>query len=228
MSLAFIVEPALRELAMNFELARDVQCNPWQFAVEIGRLTAGGTTSGALRWLVAKGYFEHAVEVTQPCDTTRKFRSAKTLAFTRRSCFSISEAGLSLVGRDSVGEVLPVSPRCDPATLDLPRWDGESHVLYARGQIVKQFRVPSPSQELILAAFQEEGWPRIIFDPLVPSPNQVPKQRLRETIRCLNRNQKNRLVRFQGDGSGQGVGWQLIDAAALPLPLGRQESRPAV
>ncbi len=57
-------------------------------------------------------------------------------------------------------------------------------------------------------AFQEEGWPVRIDDPLPPVSESEPKQRLRETIRSLNRNQKERLVRFKGDGTGEGVLWE--------------------
>ena len=37
-----------------------------------------------------------------------------------------------------------------------------------RDEIVKRYRVPAPNQELILAAFEEEGWPQLIDDPLPP------------------------------------------------------------
>ena len=37
---------------------------------------------------------------------------------------------------------------------------------------MKQFKVPSPTQESILAAFEEEGWPAAIDDPLPPQPEQ--------------------------------------------------------
>jgi hypothetical protein len=74
---------------------------------------------------------------------------------------------------------------------------------------VKRFRQPAPSQETILATFEEEGWPPHIDDPLPPQPGQLPKQRLHETITNLNRHQQNRLLHFLGDGTGRGVCWQL-------------------
>jgi hypothetical protein len=75
------------------------------------------------------------------------------------------------------------------------------------GKLVKRFRVPSPNQERILAAFEEEGWPPRIDDPLPPHPEQEPKRRLRDTIKSLNRHQINRLLHLTGDGTGQGVRW---------------------
>ena len=63
---------------------------------------------------------------------------------------------------------------------------------------------------MILAAFEEEGWPPRIDDPLPPKPDQDPKRRLHDTINSLNRNQQHLLIQFFGDGSGQGIRWNLI------------------
>lgn len=87
------------------------------------------------------------------------------------------------------------------------------------GVVVKQFKVPAPNQELILAAFQEEGWPVHIDDPLPPRAEQDTKRRLHETITSLNRHQRVRLVRFMGDGTGQGVRWELIPTSKSSLDV---------
>ena len=65
------------------------------------------------------------------------------------------------------------------------------------------------NQERILAAFEEEGWPVHIDDPLPPHPEQDSKRRLHDTINSLNRNQKKRLIQFLGNGNGQGIRWEL-------------------
>jgi hypothetical protein len=70
--------------------------------------------------------------------------------------------------------------------------------------------VPAANQERVLAAFEEEGWPVHIDDPLPPSPDQDSKRRLHDTINSLNRNQKCPLIRFVGDGTGQGVRWEFV------------------
>ena len=59
-------------------------------------------------------------------------------------------------------------------------------------------------------AFEEEGWPAKIDDPLAPQSQQDPKRRLHDTIKCLNRNQKNELLHFRGDGTGEGILWELV------------------
>lgn len=52
-----------------------------------------------------------------------------------------------------------------------------------------------------------------IDDPLPPVFDIEPKRRLHDTIKSLNRHQKNRLIRFKGDGTGQGIRWELVTAA---------------
>jgi hypothetical protein len=57
----------------------------------------------------------------------------------------------------------------------------------------------------ILDAFQEDGWPKRIDDPLQPSKDQ---QRLHEAIKRLNDNLD--ILRFRADGTGQGILWEII------------------
>lgn len=80
------------------------------------------------------------------------------------------------------------------------------------GQLVKWYRVPAPSQEAVLSAFEEESWPASIDDPLPIVDNGVPKQRLNNAITRLNGNQENRLILFQADGRGEGIRWKLLMA----------------
>lgn len=207
-----IVKTAVHKLASSLEYARDVECDPWQFAVEIERLDALGVSRGALRWLVVKGYAEHAVETTRFNDPLRKFRQGRNLAFSEKSRFVITDAGLALLDGEWAGAK---HHRLDSPKSPVPNWDAEGRVLCVKSHIVKQFRVPSPNQESVLSAFQEEGWPQFIHDPLSQNTDQPPKQRLRETIRGLNTNQKNVLLRFRGDGTGERVGWELIDGDRL-------------
>jgi hypothetical protein len=92
----------------------------------------------------------------------------------------------------------------------VPTWDPHRQQLRLGDKIVKEFKLPAPNQELILMAFEEEGWPVRIDDPLPPHSDQDPKQRLHSTLNALNRHQKNRLLRFCGDGRGQGIRWEVL------------------
>ena len=52
--------------------------------------------------------------------------------------------------------------------------------------------------------------PHVVFGGAeIPRPEQEPKQRLHTTVNALNRNQKNHLIRFRGDGRGEGIRWEL-------------------
>jgi hypothetical protein len=92
-----------------------------------------------------------------------------------------------------------------------PVWNAELNRLTFGDLIVKEYRTPAPNQQCILAVFEEEGWPPRIDDPLPPAPEMDPKRRLHETIISLNRNQRNRVMRFGGDGNGMGIRWQFLD-----------------
>ena len=92
-----------------------------------------------------------------------------------------------------------------------PHWDAETRELRMNGHLVKRFKWKAANQETVLAAFEEEGWCRRIDDPLPPQPGQLPARRLSEAIKRLNGKQKNELIRFRGDGTGEGVTRELIE-----------------
>ena len=70
----------------------------------------------------------------------------------------------------------------------------------------------------MLAAFEEEGWPPRIDDPLPPVKGVDPKQRLRDTIRTLNAKQENPLIRFRAAGTGEHVIWEPVDPPVRLTP----------
>jgi hypothetical protein len=91
-----------------------------------------------------------------------------------------------------------------------PKWDEQRRQLRVGRVLVKEFKLPSPNQETVLMAFEEEGWPPRIDDPLPPVAQLDPRRRLHDTIKALNRKQKRDLIRFRGDGSGEGIRWEPI------------------
>ena len=50
-----------------------------------------------------------------------------------------------------------------------PKWNSNVGVLSFGVRIVKRFPRAARNQEIILSAFEEEGWPPRIDDPLPPS-----------------------------------------------------------
>ena len=85
---------------------------------------------------------------------------------------------------------------------EVPVWDGVGHRLYFRGELIKRYRRPAPLHWLILSAFQEDGWPEFIDDPLPPDPNlrQHPHERLRDVVRGVNRSLNGSGIHFECNG----------------------------
>ena len=101
-----------------------------------------------------------------------------------------------------------ISPSLQEEECHCPAWDSDRQELWFLSKLVKRFRLPCPNQAAVLSAFEEDGWPARIDDPLPPKIDQSPKRRLHDTIRNLNRSHRHPVLRFVGDGSGQGVLWE--------------------
>jgi hypothetical protein len=225
------LEQGLERLLRAFRYAREASCDPWVLAVELAALERAGMSTSDLRWLLAAGHAMHAHELTHPADVQRRFGPRGLATISERSCFVLTPSGAKAVwaflsgSRDdgstdaaeknrpsdrvpaTVTEVLP--DRADATTK--PVWDRERRELRFGKTVIKRFRVPARNQELLLAAFQEQDWPEYIDDPLVPLRDQDPKERLKAAIRCLNRNQLAKLIRFRGNGNGMRIYWERIE-----------------
>lgn len=207
-------------------LAAEVDRDIWDFAVEIATLHFAGVSNSDLRWMICKGYVQHSYEVTEPLETSRRFRPSNELSFGNRSCFVLTSKGqrfaqhvaphISANDSRNHTEINGVSrasaKNSNEVQLQItcPTWDSGRHQLRVADVIVKEFKLPSPNQETILSAFEEEQWPPCVADPLPVHPDLDPKRRLHDTIKSLNRNQRTSLIRFMGDGTGEGVRWEWI------------------
>jgi hypothetical protein len=219
---------ALGELLQSLDYANQLELSEWDFAVDLSSFHRLNLSDSDLRWLISTGYVRHAIEKTSPADDFRRFVNSKTLAVGRKSCFVLTEKGAAasraiLKHYGSEPRRVSKSPAnrlhdTPPASLR-PHWDRDQQELRLGSIIIKKFRVPAASQEMVLAAFEEEHWPPRIDDPLPPHRNVSQKRRLQETIRSLNRNQKHPLIRFLGDGNAKGVLWTLLNPNLLHEPL---------
>jgi hypothetical protein len=194
---------ALVLLRRACEVARQLRLDSWQFAVGLPELLALGLNGTEVRWLLACGLVEHALERVNPETKSRSFRRMANLALTARTCLVLTPAGERLLERWEARQV----PAANGSTLVIPHWDGERRQLWYREQLVKWYRARALSQETILAAFEEEGWPPRIDDPLGRGNGCDPRVRLHEAVKGLNRGQMRRLLVFRRDGSGEGVTW---------------------
>jgi hypothetical protein len=207
----FVHDSALRLLLEAHACAHDLGCDGWEFAVEIDRLHAAGVSNSQLRWLLRKGYIAQGVENTDAAGGPRTFQTIANLSLRPGTCFVLTEAGLALVADPAPRHRAHTAAPLAAAT---PAWHGNLHELRFGEMLVKRFRQRAPSQELILQAFEEEGWPPSMDDPLPPAPEQDSKRRLRVTISNLNRSQLHGLIHFHGGGDGKTVCWRTSDSPA--------------
>ena len=199
--------------------------DPWEFAVSIQELHRVGLSDNDVRFLLRLKFLDQGLDVSTSTSGNRELRFDEVHSFTKRTHFVLTEHGIN-AGAKALGDV-PVScsncrlrasaSRIAPAVADapLPIWNAERRVLTFGSSVVKQFKRRAVNQELVLAAFQEEGWPTRILDPLSPHPSHDVKRRLSDTIKFLNRSRRNELISFHGDGSGEGVIWASADADLL-------------
>src|SRR5438132_1184566 len=80
-------QPAFSILLEAYDYARELQHSVWDFAVEIPILRVAGLTNSDLRWLVCRGFVEHAAEITRATQDSRAFHGTGSLTFTKRTCF---------------------------------------------------------------------------------------------------------------------------------------------
>ncbi len=208
------------------------KCEKCQLAICRDELSAAGFEAIDCRWLLLRGLVEHFNETTFPGDAKRSFRNGDAI-ISDHSCFMLTskgaefavgflkepEAGIaSTLKEESYDYELPVnwgslnSAAASASQTDQqPCWDVQRQELWFAGRLVKRFRIPSPNQVAILCAFEEEAWPSRIDDPLPQHCDIDPRRRLNDTIRNLNRSRINPLIRFSGDGSGQGILWEPAD-----------------
>lgn len=207
------VQCALTILLEAYQYAKDLEQSHWDFAVESSTLFGAGPTPSDLRWLLCQGLVTQAIERTQPGASRRAFQPVANLSLSSQACLVLTKTGVAVAqGLGSRPADLHLrSERAVPEKIEeaVPHWDAQRRELRWGDYLIKMFKVPAPNQELVLNVFEEEGWPPCIDDPLSSDANQDPKERLHDTIKNLNRHQVERLIYFRGNGSGNGVRWEL-------------------
>lgn len=218
------IYPAIEPLLVAIEYAEQTGCCRWDFAVEIDLLVALDLQINDFRWLVQQGLIQHRRETTLDSSPHRTFECTGDMTFPVQTCFVLTDRGISLAQefrkllqrnrwiaeRLQLASTEPTPGRLK-STAAVPQWDSQRRVLGLNGTVVKTFKWEAMNQQTVLNAFEEEGWPARIDDPLPPHPDQNSKRRLSDTIKCLNRKQEMPIIHFRGDGTGEGVIWEFAD-----------------
>jgi hypothetical protein len=223
---ALLPTAALDILWRAHSYAVDVDRDAWDFAVEIDEFRRANVSNSELRWLVSQELAIQADEIGAERGQ-RRFRRSKSTSLDVNSCFVISEAGLALLRRmGRIPETRPAAPICPFAPrqsrrsnggagssscrVEVPDWNSDRRELCLGGRLVKRYRRPAASQQVILDGFQLSSWPPLLVDPLPLREACCPKRRLHDAIKRLNRHHLCVAIRFSGDGSGRGVIWEFI------------------
>lgn len=201
-----VIIPVSDDTALIFllELYRyAVDLGVWDLAIEMRSLPALNLTDSDLRWLMKKQLVEHGHR--RILSGTRYFMLTEKGADLIRRLEAVGRAPHFCPGRASSGNgTLPNGTSAQDG-LPTPCWDCHRQELRLGNHVIKQFKIPSVDQEIVLAAFEEENWPSRIDDPFCGQQESDATHRLQSSIDALNRNQKRPLMRFRLDSSGQGI-----------------------
>jgi len=215
--LSQVIWDGLQALCVALHYSADVERPASDFAIEIQSLEEIGLSNSDLRWLICKGYVQHFIDQTRYDQPGRLMVSTQSLRLVPESCFVLTPTGISVAERcnftvqkngDGQG-FLHTRPK-------IPSWDSKTRALHLGAEPVAIFDSPAPVPELILAAFEEEGWPARIDDPLRPVGEADHKARLCKAIHRLNKHVNSPHIHFCADGSGQGVCWHRNSEADCP------------
>ncbi len=99
--------PGLLLLRDALDRARELKHDPWEFAVHIRQLREVGLTNTDLRWLICKGYAEHALKDISAGAGRRAFLKLASLVLPEGTCFVLTARGFVLVGRRHSGGLQP-------------------------------------------------------------------------------------------------------------------------
>ncbi len=108
-----------------------------------------------------------------------------------------------------------LTPRGSP--LMKPRWEYVRRELSFGLVVIKRFRKAAPNQERLLEAFELENWAIQVADPLPRDHGIIPSERLRETIKRLNRSILHSPIRFRTDGTGKRACWRQVGNLSAPI-----------
>jgi hypothetical protein len=90
-----------------------------------------------------------------------------------------------------------------------PTWNDGLGTLAFKGVMVLTIEKSAKNLRAILNAFERQGWPAWIPNPIKPAFDTDDRQRLADAVYKLNRGTRvTRMISFRRDGQGKGIIWQ--------------------
>ena len=183
-----ILQAALELLLGPYEQAEESGVSVWEVAATRPSLNAQGLTDDLLLRLLDQGLVDQRLE--------RIVLTARGAAVARGR----GDPGQGLSGPHVVGE------------LTVPFYDEDLRTLSYAGRLVKRLRQQADVQEIVLRAFQRQGWPRALKNPLPKGPTIPLETRLHYAIRGLMNAQKDARIRFFRNGTACTICWEAVVA----------------
>jgi hypothetical protein len=108
---------------------------------------------------------------------------------------------------------------CPSKQDDKPVWNSETGELTIDGGVAKRIKNlrRAVNITLILSAFEEEGWPLRITDPLPHASEKKRCERLGDALKSLNDSLIG--IKFRRDGSTEGIRWERATIPGAPPKL---------
>jgi hypothetical protein len=204
---------ALGLLRQAWDRAGALHVNVWPCAVPVRDLWAAGVDNVVLCGLQLLRCIDHRWERSEHRRGERPFERLGPGKISGRSCFVLTRQGRSFIDDMIAGEPTGLDGRLlgqeMGGTQPRPNYVREDRVLLWQGRLVKQFpRQPAQNQVLVLTAWEEQQFRSPLLDPLPRSDGVDPRKRFHDTIKALNHNQVNPLLRFRGNGTVEGAIWE--------------------
>ncbi len=105
------------------------------------------------------------------------------------------------------GSSPPPPETVSPQTVVKPRYDKLLRQLWV-GEVMVLENQRARNRHLVLLAFEEQGWPPAIVDPL--GGDGSAENKLRDAVYGLNDGQDPWLIDFSADGTGYGIRWKFV------------------
>ena len=217
----FELAPPAREglqiLLYANDSAVDCGASAADFAVGIEELVQTGMDKCDLRWLIQKGYVEHFVEFVAPLRVDVDLLPSASLRLSRASCFCLTAAGVQFAHQYPsrhpviIGKTTSLAASRSPSDKPIgPVWDPTRRTLSFHGTVIRRFTKRNSKQVQIVIAFHEQRFAASIDDPLQPSNDVDPKDRLYKAVLRLSKSICPPLIRFECDSDHTAVSWHEV------------------
>jgi hypothetical protein len=207
------LQTAYRELDHIYEQLDNEKTPSLMGTAPISQLYERGVTNDVLLWLLYQGHIQHYL--CKPLQGwSNGSMSAASLVFEQTSRFFLTDTGVTFtraLRRHDSANGCAVHYLSEHFVLGrfTPRYDAANRLFTWGVHLLKRFRSPSANQEACLIAAERLGWPEWMNDPLPRVTGTNPKARLHDTVKDLNRRQREYLVHMKCDGTGRRWGWEL-------------------